>query len=134
HLFDKLPRIDGSLDDDWPASLAGELAVVPLRGTRIGEVAFLHAPSRSLVLTDACFHYQDGDLPPVARLIMRLNGAYGGFGTSRIFRSLVVRDRNALRASIESVLEHDFARVVVSHGRTLASGGPEALREAFARL
>ena len=133
-LFENLPRIDGSLDEDWPGALSGELAIVPLRGTRIGEVAFVHAPSRTLVLTDACFHYRDRDLPLVARLIMRANGAYGGFGTSRLFRSFFVVDRDALRASIEALLEHDFSRVVVSHGRTLESGGPEALREAFARI
>ncbi|HEX4823022.1 MAG TPA: hypothetical protein VFV19_01785 [Candidatus Polarisedimenticolaceae bacterium] len=133
-LFEKLPRIDGSLDEDWPEALAGELAVVPLRGTRIGEVAFVHAPSRTLVLTDACFHYKHGDLPRIARLVMRMNGAYGGFGTTRFFRSFAVNDRDALRTSIDAVLEHEFARIVVSHGRTLEYGGPEALREAFAKI
>jgi len=130
-LFEKLPRIDGSLDDDWPAALAGELAIVPLRGTRIAEIAVVHAASGTLVLTDACFHYRDRDLPPIARLGMRLNGAYGGLRVSRIFKAFVVTDRGALRASIETLLEHPFHRVIVSHGRTLHEGGREAIREAF---
>lgn len=130
-LFETVPRIDGSLDEDWPESLHGEIAVVPLRGTRIGEVAFVHGPSRTLVLTDACFHYRDGDLPWAARLFMRANGAYGRFGPSRLFKSFFVIDREALRRSIEQLLEHDFDRVIVSHGRTLASGGKDAVREAF---
>lgn len=133
-LFERLTRIDGSLDDDWPAQLRGELTPVPLRGTRIGEVAFVHGPSRTLVLTDACFHYGGSDLPPLARMVMRLNGAYDRFGATRIFRSFVVADRAALRASIDAVLEHDFDRVIVSHGRTVEAGGRDAVKEAFAWL
>jgi hypothetical protein len=110
------------------------LAVVPLRGTRTGVIAFVHGPSRTLVLTDACFHYRDRDLPPLARLFMRANGAYGRFGPSLIFKSFAVADRNALRVSIEQLLEHDFDRVIVSHGRTLDAGGKDAVRDAFAWL
>jgi hypothetical protein len=130
-LFEKVPRIDGSLDDDWPESLQGEVSVVPLRGTRIGEVAFVHHRSRTLVLTDACFHYAGDDLPFMARMFMRANGAYGGFGPSRIFKQFAIADRHAFKKSIEQVLEHDFDRLVVSHGRTIDAGGRVALRDAF---
>lgn len=133
-LFERISRIDGSIDDDWPEPLRDELAVVPLRGTRIGEVAFVHGPSRTLILTDACFHYRGKDLPLFSRLVMRVNGAYGRFGTSRFFRTFAVTDRGALRISLEALLELDFDRVIVSHGRTLLTGGKDALRDAFAWL
>jgi glyoxylase-like metal-dependent hydrolase (beta-lactamase superfamily II) len=133
-LFEKVRRIDGSLDEDWPEALRGELAVVPLAGTRIGEVAFVHGPSRTLVLTDAAFHYKNHDLPWLARAFMHANGAYDRFGPSRIFTSFVVGDRGALRASIEALLEHEFDRVIVSHGRVLETGGKDAMRAAFAWL
>lgn len=133
-LFEKIPRIDGSIDDDWPEPLREELAVVPLRGTRIGEVACVHGPSRTLILTDACFHYRGSDLPLVSRLAMRLNGAYDRFGPSRFFRTFAVTDRRALQASLDALLELEFDRVIVSHGRTLATGGKDALREAFSWL
>jgi hypothetical protein len=132
-LFEKVRRIDGSVDDDWPAAYHGELATIPLAGTRNGEVAFVHAPSRTLVLTDAVFHYRDGDLPWLARGIMRLNRAYGRFGPSRIFTSFVVADPYVLRKSIDALLEHDFDRVIMSHGRILASGGKDAIRDAFGK-
>jgi hypothetical protein len=130
-LFEKVRRIDGSLDEDWPEGARGELAVVPLHGTRIGEVAFVHGPSRTLVLTDAVFNYQGGDLPWLARTFMRANRAYDRFGPSRIFESFFVTDRGALAASIEALLEHDFDRVIMSHGRILDTGGKDALRAAF---
>jgi len=130
-LFDKVRRIDGSIDEDWPEALRGELAVVPLHGTRIGEVAFVHGPSRTLVLTDAVFHYKEHDLPWLSRVFMRANRAYDRFGPSRIFTSFVVSDQDAFRASIEALLEHDFDRVIMSHGRVLDNGGKIAMREAF---
>jgi hypothetical protein len=130
-LFERIRRIDGSLDEDWPEAMRGELAVIPLHGTRIGEVAFVHGPSRTLVLTDAVFHYGGDDLPWVGRLIMRANRAYNRFGPSRIFTSFVIVDREAFRASIDELLEFDFDRVVMSHGRILDTGGKDAIREAF---
>jgi len=130
-LFEKVRRIDGSLDDDWPESNRGELAVIPLQGTRIGEVAFVHAPSRTLVLTDAVFNYRGDDLPWLSRMFMRANRAYGGLGPSRMFTSFVVADQDAFLASMEAVLEHDFARVIMSHGSVLATGGKAAIRDAF---
>jgi hypothetical protein len=130
-LFEKVRRIDGSLDEDWPEALKGELAIVPLEGVRNAEVAFVHAPSRTLVLTDAAFNYHDRDLPILARMFMRLNRAYDRFGPSRILTSFVVSNPDAFRASIESLLEHDFDRVIVSHGRVLVTGGKAAMRDAF---
>ncbi len=132
-LFEKLRRIDGSIDEDWPEAMRGELAVVPLRGTRISEVAFVHAPSRTLVLTDAVFNYREHDLPWLSRMFMRANRAYDRFGPSRIFTSFIVADRDAFSASIDALLEHEFDRVIMSHGRMLATGGKAAIREAFGR-
>ena len=130
-LFEKVRRIDGTLDEDWPEELRDELAVVPLHGTRIGEIAIVHVPSRTLVLTDAVFNYRDKDLPWVARMIMRANSAYGRFGPSRIFKSFVIEDRDAFRRSMDSLLELDFDRVIMSHGRMLVTGGKDAMRDAF---
>ena len=130
-LFEKVRRIDGSLDEDWPEALRGELAIVPLEGVRNAEVAFVHAPSRTLVLTDAVFHYRERDLPILARTFMRLNRAYGRFGPSRIFTSFVVSNQDAFRTTIEALLEHDFDRVIMSHGRVLDTGGKAAIRDAF---
>jgi hypothetical protein len=130
-LFEKVRRIDGTLDEDWPPALRGELAIVPLEGVRNAEVAFVHARSRTLVMTDAVFHYRERDLPILARTIMRLNRAYDRFGPSRIFTSFVVSDQDAFRASIEALLEHDFDRVIMSHGRVLDTGGKAAVSDAF---
>ncbi|MCG8590057.1 MAG: DUF4336 domain-containing protein [Proteobacteria bacterium] len=95
----------------------------------VNEVAFFHAASRTLLLTDICFHLLHVG-SRLQRVLLRLNDAYGRFGMTRYGRSLV-RDRPALRRSIDRLLEWDFDRVLVTHGEVLESGGREALRESF---
>ena len=115
-----------------PPAWAGTLDQLPLAGMpRVCEVAFFHPASRSLILTDLCFHVRRG--PWLTRALLRVNGAWDRFGMSRIGRSLV-RDRAALRRSLDALLEWDFDRIVVAHGDVLEHGGRAALREAFAWL
>ena len=104
-----------------------------LRGIpRLNEVAFLHRASRTLILTDLAFNLGP-DQPWLSRVLLRLNGCYCKFGPSRLVRS-VIKDRAALRTSLDRVLAWDFDRVVISHGQNLETGGKETLREAFAFL
>ena len=64
---------------------------------------------------------------------MRLVGAHSYFGPSRLARSMI-KDRAALRASVDRILAWDFDRVVVTHGDLVETGGREALRASFAFL
>jgi hypothetical protein len=82
------------------------------------------------VLTDLAFHIRHSD-SRFTRLFMRLNGAYGHFGPSRIFRFLV-KDRAALRTSLNRLQEWDFDRVIVSHGEVLERGGKQAMQTQYA--
>jgi hypothetical protein len=123
----------GELGDAPPPAWQSDLDSLAVRGIpRMNEVVFLHRASRTLLVTDLCFNVRhSGSF--ATRLFMRVNGAYGRFGPSRLLRSMV-RDRPALRASVEKILEWDFERVVVTHGDVLDHGGRDALRAGFAWL
>ena len=85
------------LRDEPPALWRDELAQHLVGGMpKLQEVVFLHHASRTLILTDLAFHIRHSD-SWFTRLFMRLNGAYGHFGPSRILRTLV-KDR--ARASL----------------------------------
>jgi hypothetical protein len=99
---------------------------------RLNEVVFLHRASRTLILTDLAFNLGP-DLPLLSRLLLRVNGCYNCFAASRLLRT-TIKDPAAVRASIDRILEWDFDRVIVSHGRIVESGGPKLLREAYAFL
>jgi hypothetical protein len=101
-----------------------------VRGFRLKEVVLLHRASRSLILTDLCFNIWRSP-SPVARAFLRANGAWQGFGPSRMIRFFFVSDRQALGESIQRVLQWDFDRIVPGHGDVLESGGKSALRKAW---
>ena len=132
-LPEKMPKIrfDGLLTDPL-TDFRDELQSLPVEGFPfLGEFAFFHPASRTLILTDLCFNIQRA--PWWAVPLFRLNGMWQRFGPSRIFRRLI-RDRSALRNSIDRILRWDFDRVVVTHGEVLETGGPRALRDAYAFL
>jgi hypothetical protein len=98
----------------------------------LNEVVFLHRASRSLILADLALNVG----PPGGtweRWLYTLAGAWGQFGPTRLGRRFM-RDRAAVRASVEHVLRWDFERVIVGHGRNLETGGRAAVRAAFAFL
>jgi hypothetical protein len=98
-------------------------------GQDIAEVAFLHAPSRTLVLVDSAFHVVD--LPRVRdRVAARLFGIPARFGPTRTSRLFLLRDRAAVAAWIERLCAWDFARIALAHGDVL-DAGPAGLRQAF---
>ena len=111
-------------DQVWHHLLAGAPAV--------NEVVFLHRPSRTLLLTDLAFNVKPGPRNR-ARIFHWLVGATGRFGPHRILRA-AIRDREAARGSLATILAWDFDRVIVTHGDVLEQGGRVALRAGFAFL
>lgn len=112
----------------WPECVKLQLVEgAPL----MNEVALLHAPSRTLVLTDLVFNVQPASNR--ARLFHWLVGATGRFGPHRLIR-LGIRDRAAARRSLDRILAWDFDRVVMSHGEVVGIGGHRLVEQAFAFL
>ena len=113
----------------WPA----DVDYLPIRGAPLlNEIAFLHRPSRTLVLTDLVFNVQPGESNR-ARFFHWVVGATGRFGPHRLIRT-AFRDKAAVRESIDRMLGWDFDRVVMSHGRVLETGGRAAIEAVFAYL
>ena len=113
----------------WPESVKLQLVEgAPL----MNEVALLHTPSRTLVLTDLVFNVQP-EVKNRARLFHWLVGATGRFGPHRLIR-FGIRDRAAARRSLDRILVWDFDRVVMSHGEVVSTGGHRLVEQAFAFL
>ncbi|HUR59622.1 MAG TPA: DUF4336 domain-containing protein [Opitutaceae bacterium] len=99
---------------------------------RLNEVVFRHRPSRTLILTDLAFNL-GADMPLLSRVLMRLNSCHCRFAVSRLLKT-TIKDRAAVRASIDEILQWDFNRIVLSHGADVPTGGKNLLRDAFAFL
>jgi hypothetical protein len=100
-------------------------------GRGVSEVAFLHAPSRTLLLVDSAFNLRHVDRRR-DRLAWAAAGVLGRFGPTPTARAFLLRERAAVGAWIERLCAWPFERVVVAHGEPLGAG-PRELRAAFVR-
>lgn len=123
-------HFDASLPNETPDSWRGEIDCAWVDGFRLNEVVLLHRASKTLLLTDLCFHIQHSE-SRTSRAFFRLNDMWQRFGPSRIIRRLAVSDRRALEGSLQQILGWDFERVLPSHGEMLETGAKAALRRAW---
>lgn len=110
----------------WPK----EISPFPISGnTKLMECAYLHHPSRTLMVSDLLLHLGPWDHWSV-RLYARLNRFYDrpglSYGLKRFFN-----DKQAARDSIDRILATDFNRLILAHGPIIETGGKEVLARAF---
>ncbi|WP_426755241.1 DUF4336 domain-containing protein [Myxococcus sp. Y35] len=126
-------RIDVELGDAADAGWASVLEQVLVQGMpKLDEVLFFHRPSQTLLVTDLAFNvHRTGSW--FTRMYLKLNGAWQRLAPTLLTRSLI-KDRQAVQASLARVQAWGVERVVVCHGDVVEQGGREAVRDAFARL
>lgn len=113
----------------WEPELAGRfIEGLPL----INETVWFHAESGSLILTDLLQAIDRGSSPMV-RMAAILLGVLGEPGMSRAMR-MAVRDRRALRQSIEPLLALPVDRIVLAHDTIIEDHAAYRLSRAFAWL
>lgn len=94
----------------------------------LSEVALLHRPSRTLVVTDLLFNIGP-EAPWATRAAMTLAWGYPGCKATLLER--VLMDRDQARADLRGLLELDFDRLIMAHGHIVETGGKDALRGAY---
>lgn len=92
------------------------------------EVALLHRPSRTLIVSDLVFNISP-TAPWLTRAAMRCLGGYPGCRVTALER-LGMR-RGLAREDLATILGWDFDRVVMAHGDVIESGGKQAVSDAF---
>jgi hypothetical protein len=126
-------RFGAELTDTPHPDWAGVLEQHLVRGMpRMNEVVFLHPASRSLIIADLAFNLGP-DGPWWFAQMMRVYGAWNRFGPTPL-EKLLMRDRVAVRASLDRILDWDFDRIIVGHGRNVETGGKRVFREAYGFL
>lgn len=114
--------------DPWP--WATELPFVEIAGQpEMNEIVFLHARSKSLLVTDLVFNIERPS-GAGAWIILHIFGTWRRFAVSRLFLRYV-KDRGAFGQSMKRIAALDFDAVVPSHGEVVASGGKARLLAAL---
>lgn len=127
-------EFDWILGDRADPRWQGAIEQTLVRGTRIiWEVAFLHVPSRVLILVDALENFTDRT-PGVNWLLkVWFKGIFRMWNRPKPAPEYRVGwgDRKAAGKSLKAILERDFSRVVVAHGDLIESDAKAILREAW---
>lgn len=128
-------RVDHELGDAAPADWAQEILQVVVPGLGFREVAFLHRPTRTLLLTDLMMNLEPEKVP---RILRPLAGALGLVGTDgqppRYVRFAVSRKRGEAAGAVSRMIAWEPDQVIFGHGRWFPRDGTEALRRGFAWL
>ncbi|MDH5230226.1 MAG: DUF4336 domain-containing protein [Gammaproteobacteria bacterium] len=120
----------GILDNAAHPAWASHLQQCLIQGMPIfNEVVFFHQASKTLILTDLILNMQ----PPYGimnHIHLMMHKAKNGFSFSRIL-AWMIRNEKRFSHSIQTMLQWDFERVIVSHGEIVESGGKALLKKTF---
>jgi hypothetical protein len=123
------------LGPEPPPDWAGQVAHETLQGANFVEVAFFHAATRTLVLTDTVQAMEPRRLPWGMGVLVRALGAGGPEGgTPAHVRLVLNRHRDHNRDAVRRLLALDPVRVIFAHGAWFESDGAARLRRAFGWL
>ena len=95
----------------------------------VNEVVFFHPESKTLILTDTAFYF-DESFPWQTQLAARFIQTYKNLAPSIIDR-LVIRNKDLVKQSIHKILAWDFTRVIVAHGSIIENNGKEKLQTGY---
>lgn len=124
--------VDAVLTNDVETPWSAEIDHCVIEGHAVlDEVEFLHKPSNTLIITDFIQKHEAAGEPWIWRGVKRMAGILGEDGGVPLDIKLSVRDKAALRRSIDTILGWDFDNLVVAHGHCLQGGAREDVRRAF---
>ena len=113
------------------SSWGSDLISIPIDGMPgIGEVAFCHRPSGSLLVADLLFNLRQRQ-GLIASAYCRLTGVHRRVAMSRMFR-FAIRDRAACAASCLRLLGSPFDRLVPCHGDVVEEDAKRQVEAALA--
>ncbi len=87
---------------------------------------FFHVASRTLILTDAAFCF-DQSFPWLTQLVTKVGGGYESLSPSLLER-MATTDKETVKAAAEQVLRWNFDRVIMAHGSIVEQGGKEQFK------
>jgi len=113
-----------------PPEWEGEIKVMPVGGApKLLEHAFLHIPSRTLIVADLVFNFPANETGWNRFFHRHIAGIKGHPGMSRVFK-MCITDPAAFIASVDDIIATRFERLIVGHGEVVERGGWEALAAA----
>lgn len=93
------------------------------------EWVFFHITSRTLILTDTAFCF-DESFPWLTQLVTKVGGGYKNLSPSLLER-IATSEKEKVKAAAEQVLRWDFDRVIVAHGSIVEHDGKAQFQRGY---
>lgn len=125
-------NVDAVLDGDSKTTWKDEIDHCLLDGHAVlDEVEFLHKPSGTLIITDFIQKHEADGAWSIWRGIKHLAGIRGRQGGVPLDVKLSVRDKMALRRSVDLILGWDFDNLIIAHGHCVQGGAKAEVARVF---
>jgi len=98
----------------------------------VNECVFYHRVSRTLILTDIAFHF-DESYPAIVKLATKVLGGYKNLSPSLLER-VATTDKEQVKESVKKVLDWDFERVIMAHGSIIENNGKQQFQQGYERF
>jgi len=132
-LASKFPA-SGTYDKDWTAPMSGELDFLSVNGLKKPEVTFFHHASKTLIVADLFFNFNQDDFSGITKFLMNFNQATR-FGTTRFYQWSMMKNQSEFKASLEEMNKKwDIDKVIMGHGHIVDREGASLIRTALTRL
>ncbi|MBE9155427.1 DUF4336 domain-containing protein [Nodosilinea sp. LEGE 06152] len=122
-----------SPEPPWPGLeylfFDGFKTLAPSGPDPLEEWVFLHIASRTLILTDTAFCF-DESFPWLTQLVTKIGGGYKSLSPSLLER-VATTEKAKVKASVEQVLRWDFERVIVAHGSIVEGDGKSQFKRGY---
>ncbi len=120
-----------AIDADQEYNWATTVAYLPIQGIPLfNEVVFFHRESSTLIISDLGLHICD-ESPFLTRFFFKLAGTFGHFGLSKLERKIFIKDEKKFSHSLALILEWDFDKIILAHGRLITSDAKKIFEKAF---
>ena len=117
--------------DPPPSEWLPDLTVVPIEGVPgFSEHAFFHAPSGTLIVCDLLFHFPEVRSLWAKLLLLPTLGPHPAPAFSWRFKS-AIKDHEAFRKSLETLLALPIQRIIPGHGEVLESDAHARAKRVF---
>jgi len=98
----------------------------------VNECVFFHRVSRTLILTDIAFHF-DESYPAIVQLATKVLGGYKNLSPS-LLEQIATTDKEKVKESVKKVLDWDFERVIMAHGSIIENNGKQQFKQGYERF
>lgn len=93
------------------------------------EVVFFHRESKTLILSDLVMYFDEGSAL-MTKIATKAAGSYNVPIPPPDFKEVLIKNSQA-KMSVNRILEWDFDRIILAHGRIVDAGGREVFQEAY---